>query len=365
MCRLLAAPLVLAAALPAQTTHVVGPGGFAEITHALAVASHGDVLLVHPGSYQPFNTGLAVTIRALLPGTVTIVPGWGSTFTVPAGLTAHLVGVDTHFFGVGSGRAAFDQCTFVGDGFGGHTALTVSNGAIHLQGCTVRTVPASLVAPAAVLRAQGSEVTAIDCTIEGADASAFFGIPGPAVELLGSSLRGSSLCVRGGNGGPQAGAVAIWADATSTVWLCDSTLASPAAPCPVQGGSGRLARCTLTPNCSPLAVGGGLGIHRPAPLRQGAPFVLEFRDAGNRLVGVWAALDLQTTPLAGFEQPLLLAPGLAWPVALLTTDATGFASAQWPIPASSGYADRAVWFQAFAGATLPLQASAIAGGIVR
>ncbi len=53
--RTLLPSLLLLGSLGAQTTHLVGPGGFALISHAIAVANPGDVLPVTPGNYDPFT----------------------------------------------------------------------------------------------------------------------------------------------------------------------------------------------------------------------------------------------------------------------------------------------------------------------
>ncbi len=364
MMRALAAVLVLSAFAEAQTTHVVGPGGFADIPQALAVATHGDVLLVHPGTYSAFVTTLGVTIRALVPGTVTLAVGWGSGFNLQPGRQAHVVGVSGNLMFVFGGSLSLDQCSFLGSP-NGSAVVEVLGGNLHMQSCTLRGQPVFGVAPGAPFRATQAVVTGVDCTIEGSDASGWFGIPGAAVQLHDSELRLASSTVRGGAGPLQPPAVAISADATSSVWLADCTLSSPAAPCPVVAANGRLARCISTPNCGSLPNGDGLGIHRPAPLQNGAPFTLEFRDAPNRALAVWVAFDLQRTTTPVFEQSVLLAPASAFPLAVLVTDAMGVAAATWPIPAGSAFVDRALWFQAVGGLGLPLQVSAVAGGVVR
>ena len=63
--------LVGASAL-AQATHVVGPGGFAQVQNALQVASPGDVIVVLPGFYLGFTANIGVTVVAAVPGTVTL-----------------------------------------------------------------------------------------------------------------------------------------------------------------------------------------------------------------------------------------------------------------------------------------------------
>src|SRR5688572_32587777 len=92
----LAAPFV-----SAQATHVVGPGGFAQIRSALAVAQAGDAIEVQPGTYAQFDCSVGVTIRAVAqPVTIaydpTFAPGCAATwacqqnegatrFAIPAG----------------------------------------------------------------------------------------------------------------------------------------------------------------------------------------------------------------------------------------------------------------------------------------
>jgi hypothetical protein len=78
---------VVAAGIPAQAVHVVGPGGFAQIRDALTVAGPGDHLLVLPGTYAHFDAAVGVTIRALLPGTVNV--SWDPAY-MPAGCAANI-----------------------------------------------------------------------------------------------------------------------------------------------------------------------------------------------------------------------------------------------------------------------------------
>ena len=61
------------AAVAAQTTHVVGPGGHAQIQAALAAAAPGDVVIVHPGNYPSFQCTIGVTIRAAVNGTAFVI----------------------------------------------------------------------------------------------------------------------------------------------------------------------------------------------------------------------------------------------------------------------------------------------------
>ncbi|MCB9878804.1 MAG: hypothetical protein H6835_14510 [Planctomycetes bacterium] len=59
----------LLGAVCAQSTLVVGPGGFAQIRDAVAVAAPGDVVVMQPGVYAHFTAQVACTIRAAVPGT--------------------------------------------------------------------------------------------------------------------------------------------------------------------------------------------------------------------------------------------------------------------------------------------------------
>ncbi|MFN7588416.1 MAG: hypothetical protein ACK501_02705 [Planctomycetota bacterium] len=47
--------LLLAAGALAQTTHLVGPGGLAQIRDALLIAAPGDLVLAQPGTYAQFH----------------------------------------------------------------------------------------------------------------------------------------------------------------------------------------------------------------------------------------------------------------------------------------------------------------------
>src|SRR5262245_21664529 len=55
---------LLASALPSQTVHLVGPGGFAQITQAIAAAANGDVVLIQSGAYTPFTLAKDLTLTA-------------------------------------------------------------------------------------------------------------------------------------------------------------------------------------------------------------------------------------------------------------------------------------------------------------
>ena len=334
----------------AQTTHLVGPGGHPQITAAIAAASPGDVVLVQPGTYQPFTLTIGLTIRAVVPGTVHVQGGWGPLSNVVAGQAAHFVGLDFDWLFVG-GRLTLDSCTLISPAALSSQPLSGYLAEVHL----VRGLPGN--APSAAVHLNNSEMTATGCTFVGPDAN-WLGPAGAAVELFASTLRASDSTFTGGTGSPNY-TRAVWGDAASTIWLADSTLVSNSTACPISASNGRHARCTLTPNCASIPAGPVLGIRAPQPLQNGMPFVLELRTTPGALVGVWVAFDLANMPVPLLEQTLLLPIAGAWSAGFFVADPS------WPIPAGPAVVNRSLWFQAFDASSAPLQASGIAGGIVR
>jgi hypothetical protein len=357
---------LLSSVLPAQTTHVVGPGGFAQVDLALAVAAPGDVILVQPGTYGPFTATLDVTIRAAAPGTVTV----GGTFPLAsssqvlldAGERVHLVDLKlTGIFSSG-GTTVLDRCEVTLFFFGGGARVT--NGTLVLQGCQLT---GSNGTEAAGLHATNATVTAIDCNIRGIDVGSFEGPPpGYGIYLDNSDLYGSRLTVVGGSGygSLYPSAEAMKAIGSSHVWVSDSTF-SNGGLCPVDAALGRLARCVLPPGCPPGISNTGpmLGLHFP-PMTSPSAVWLEFRTAAaNEAVGVYLSSGLGFATLPLLEQPILLDVANALPFALVVADATGHATAACAIPA--GFTGLEFWFQGISGASVPLQLSPVGGGIVR
>ena len=361
-------PLVLTsiatlAAAHAQTTHVVGPGGFAQITTALAVASPGDVILVHPGSYAAINTSIGVTIRGLASG----VSVAGATATLPTTQSLHLVNLSVAVVAVSGGRATLDACVVPG-------------------GCTVVSCEASIVASqlgqgfstsANGLDASSSTITAIDSSFVGRQASLALGTAATEGILLGNAtLIGSRLTCHGGLGaqpsgflGPQS---ALRSTGSSVVWISDSSLTGGAyvgigftQACPVDAQLGRLARCTLVPSSCPLGistVGPLLGIHQPDPLQSPGSFSLEFTTEPNGLVGVFVSPGFDSFLAPDFAQPVLLDVTAMFPLEVLTANGSGVAAQTWGIPA--GLTNFTFFFQAV-GTGSPWQLSPLAGGVVR
>ncbi len=387
-------------AAPAQTTHLVGPGGLPQIRAALAVAVPGDIIHVLPGTYAQFDANVGVTIRALVPGTVTIAydpafapascqafpiacwstegPTW---FRPPAGQHVHVVGLNFaptwnatwfwHSVQVTSGRVTFDQCVIQ---IVNRTALTVSQAAVHLQDSLVQCTSGSSGVPYPSFVATNADVTAVGCQIYGAPAAPFGPqqFPQPGLRLIGSRFQGSGLTVTGANQsmGP-AGAPAIFADSASLAWITDSTLVAGQAHCVIEGSLGavHVDRCTITHNAPNCVAGTSwpflLGVERIAPLQPGAVFELRYRTEPNGVVGIFASHLTGTvdfTPL--LAQPSWLGDNQWFVAGVVAADATGLAVATWAIP-NGPFSDRTLWFHGVSGLTFPLQGSALAGGVVR
>ncbi len=397
-------PLVIAVGLPSQTTHLVGPGGLPQIRDALAIAAPGDVIHVLPGTYAHFDANVGVTIRALTPGTVTVTydpafmpPGCSLSLNClfaqgpthlqpPAGQTLHVVGVDfapnsspsggpRHRVVVNGGRVTFDQCSFRS----GHSVpLSIANATVHMQDCE-----ASCQAfvyggsPAPGVAATNSDVTAVDCLFYGTMAAPIGAgqFPQEGLWLQSSRLHGSGLLITGGSvafpGSSLIGSPALSLNGPCPVWLSDSTIIAGPSECAIDGATAttRVDRCTITSNATGCGTGVTtpflLGVERPNALQPGATFTLNYRTEPNGFVLIFASGELGTVDFGPFlEQPSWLGENTSFVAGLVVADATGLATASWPIP-TGPFTDLTLWFKGISGFTLPLQASPPAGGVVR
>lgn len=342
----------------AQTTHLVGAGGFPTIGAAVLAAANGDIVLVDPGSYPGFVVDRGLTIRARSPGTVTCTSVLFN-FNAPSGQQVHCVDLDLHGLSFVHGEATFDRCRFSAHG----TALAPSNAHLHLLDCIVGADPNGLV-PTPSMTADGSVVLASGSTFTGADGAAPYFAPGHALELRGATFFASHCTIAGGaNGGTLP--PAIVADPASTLLLADSAVTC-LGPCPIvaPGASGRQIRTALSPSCGALPPGPLLGVTRTGPMSAGGTLALTYRFGPNEPIAMAANLRIGFQLLPFLEPAVLLEAG-CFPVGFATTDANGSASIGWGIPANPALVDRAVWVQGFAGSTAPLQASALAGGVIR
>ncbi|MBL8752625.1 MAG: hypothetical protein JNK15_04935 [Planctomycetes bacterium] len=359
--RAVLAAVLSGAGLAAQATHLVGPGGHAQIYDAIAVASDGDVILVQPGNYVGFITQKSLTIRGTAPG-VNIGPGplQHSMFNLGSGPNHEVQLVDLRFHALlfAQARASLDGVTI--DSLGGN--LLLFNSVAVLQDCVVHPQSVPILGSSPGIQAHNSTLTLIDSRVHGASAPTG-GYPVTAISLANSKLLGSGLDLA--TDASNGSALVVDGDAASTVWLADSTVQSGWWMCPVNAGSVRFERTTVTPSCPSAPTGNVIGVHRPAPPQAGAPFVLEFRFDPNQVLGVQCAWAIAATTPPLLEQSLLLPTAQSFAVGLLFTGPNGLATGTWSVPAGPHFAGQQLWFQAFGGTTFPLQASALAGGIVR
>lgn len=356
------AALALAAPIAAQTTHLVGPGGFATIPDALAVAAPGDVVLVQPGSYPGFFVTTGVTVRAL--GLVQV-----STIscTLPPGANLNLV--DLRILGqviVNGGDVVLDHCRIDHlSFFGGSPGVQASQAAVRLLGCTVNvgsTVSGALVATDSDVHVVDSALSLIAATVS---------LPPPAVELTTSRFQ-ASQCTIASLGSGSLGGTGVLAGAGSSVWLSDTAIDNGSNSCPVRGlATFRIDRCTANASSAsgcgaPTAGSPQLGVTQAAPLQSGAPLTLDFAGAPLQFVAIHASTGRATTPVPGlFEQPLALDLANFWLVDVVAIDAFGVASRTWNMPAGA-FVDTPLWLQAVTvEPTLPWQVSPVVGGIVR
>jgi len=359
---------VTAVALPSQTTHLVGPGGFATIAGALAVAAPGDVVLVQAGNYnEALDADIGVTIRAL--GTVQIQQSAGVQWHVPTGQTLHLDGLA--FVGsiqILSGHATLSHCT-VTPAFGTSTpALTAKDCSVHLDGCSLTSLYGSLSGSNLVgTLVENADLTAVDTSFVAGGAF----VPAVSVRATNSRFVASSCVLQSIL--PNPGGTCVVANSGSTVWLSDSTITAGTSSCPIVAISAtvRHERCTLSAttasNCAVAAPGPTLlGAATPVPLQNGTDYTLQLRGAPSQVVAVLASTGVATTFAPSvFEQPLFLDTTSFWLAGAYVTDALGAVTITWSMPAGQ-FVDTSLWLQAITvEPAFPWQASPVVGGIVR
>ncbi|HEX5052201.1 MAG TPA: hypothetical protein VFZ65_10545 [Planctomycetota bacterium] len=359
--------------IPAQTVHVVSPGGpLPEITSALAIATPGDIIHVLPGTYTPFSVTIGCTIRALSPGvhvTASMGPNPVNPVTIspPTGQVVHLDGLafafGTNLPGDGvlitGGRVTLDECSFYSSY---DTPLVISNADVHMQGCTA--VPPTFGFHA--MRGNNARITAIDSTFSDGGGFVFHYFPSTAIDLISTTLHAAGCTIRAaiGPGNPP---VAALQAAGGNVWLSDCTVVG-ILTCPIVATSVLVDRCVLQPtlpSCPTPASGGLLGVSRSQPLQNGAPFSLVYRTIPNGYAAVFASQELASLTIPGLHaQTQWLGPGVI-NLGVVLADSSGDATATWMIPAGAWLVDQPLWFQGLTGFALPLQLSPVAGGLIR
>lgn len=391
---------VAAVGLPAQTRHLVGPGGLPQIRDALAIASPGDTIVVQPGTYAHFSATIGVQIRAQTPGSVRVQ--WdqafspfcssnpfcasteGATQLAPiAGQTLTLVGLvfppaTTQVFGglvrnrleVLGGRVVLEEC--VVESVAPH-ALGVASATVHLLGGEYGSVASSLVpfGTTVALRAQDATITAVGTRFAGSSPwiVSSGNVPAEAIVLSNSSMVASGIVARGGRvvtSGPSANG--IRADGGS-LWLSDSQLQGGGSDsCAVVGSATiAVARCTFGPaatNCPFLPSTPLLGVALDAPPTPGQSFVLQWRAEPNSLVGALWSFELASRPLPIFAQPWWT-PANSPTAGLFVADAHGQASGSWSLPNTQALVGLPIWFHSFSGTSLPLSTAPVVGGVIR
>ena len=302
--------------------------------------------------------GVAIGVFPML-GTVTLHP--------PAGQEMHLVGLG---FGcpvtVPGGRVSFDQCAIGPVYTGAVTLLHASNATVHLQDTTCTTGAS---ATRSALSAVNATVTAVGCDFH----SGGFAVDlPPAVDVVASRLEASD-CDFAVSTAPGLYTVGLRARTGSRVWLGDCTVNSQAvASCGFESVAStvRVSRSVIGQSAgtcaSPEPGVELLGVQRSEPLHPGGNFALRFKSEPNAFVFVFAGPVLGTLDFGPLlEQPSWLDHAYSFSTALLLADGNGDANVSWQLPNGPGLSNLTLWFEGISGLSLPLQASAVVGGVVR
>ena len=197
----------LAAALPSQTIWNVTSG--TDLNTVFAGAAPGDIVLLGPGTYSPFQLtkGLTVIGPATILGPASPqLPSYDTSVTVPAGQQARLVGLEFRptappiplvLWGqmvTVDGDASFEQCRF---GPGAPHCLEIHGGNVVLRDCIV--VGTGIFG--GLLQTGGSSWV-VGCSLFGVNAGDLsFGLPiasTPAATVLGGRMMVASSTLLGG-----------------------------------------------------------------------------------------------------------------------------------------------------------------------
>ena len=290
----LLASLVLACAIPAQTTWLIGPSGHAEIRDVMQLVQDGDTVLVDAGTYFNFDCDKAVTIRAATPGTVTVnfdlasLPsGCGcqclatkgpTRLQPPPGKSMHIVDIAfgayqsitpcfsllAHQVQVTSGRVTFDDCTI--------DRLSITGAAVHLQDCTI---VSQLAGPA--IEATQADITIVGGQVTGSNKSSQFLANNAydGIKTIDSRLHASHVVVTGGD--PLTSTIGTFGIHAigGSLWLSDAAVTGNM-QCAVQAtGLVRIDRSTLAgsgANCASSPTGASLqGMQRQGGIEIGWP----------------------------------------------------------------------------------------------
>lgn len=353
---LLTPAAIAASLLPAQTSHYVGPGGFQTLGAAINAAVHGDEVVIAPGSYPGVITGKSLTLRAEVPGTVSLSGGFGTIVFLISDVDARLVGIEFDRASIVGGNVSIEDCSFPSQG------LELNGATAHLTRCAFGHAPTTLDFRGS-LRCRDSYVSATDCTIAGANANAA-GYGGFAIDLNNSTLLGSGLTLTTDTTAAVA-ATAVRFLTASTLRLTDSSLLSAPGICPIPFGDAACERCTTSSPCPLLLTEPTLGLTSTGALQAGATWTVTVTGEPNAPLLVLGSYGIARYDSPQLAQSLLLDAASAFLAGGMTTDALGQASLQWQLPSLPLPPGAAIWVQAVAGATMPLAVSPAAGGVVR
>lgn len=379
----------------AQAVHVVGPGGHAQIRSALAVAAPGDVIEVAPGAYAFFAASVGVTIRAQVPGTVSV--GVDPAFVNPnclpclftdgltvfsppaAGPALHVVGLvfrpdqvtvsGMSFFSkvsVVSGRVTFENCDF---GAARDAGLRVADATVHLQDCTVASHSPHFGYPTDALIATNAVITAVGCSFT-SDHLMGYGIDAAGASLTNTLFHGAHVSFAGNSSAPALRA------SGSRIWIRNGTFTAwpfgPTPHCAVEADTRltQLDQCTFVSALGPCTTFAAptplLAAQRLAPVQVGAPTTVRFDGAPNGFVAVFVGFALGTVDYGSrLVQPSWLESSTSFLLAIVATDQVGSGSGTWSIPADPSLRGLPLWWKGVQGTSLPLQVSPPVGGLVR
>lgn len=381
----------VAVALPSQTTHVVGAGGFAEIRQALAVAQPGDRILVDPGTYAHFHATVGVTIRAVVPGSVEVLydstyapPGCtflcniqeGPTrFDVPAGQTAHVVGVRFlpnlyaglfqahHRVEVLGGRVHFEDCTVQSTNF---AAMRIEPSAqVHLNDTTVAGI-GSFASGAHGVLVVGGALTAVGSIMAG---GAHFQ-NGLGVGLYSSGTVHLSDCVLIGGVLAPFGVTYPALRGSGSAWLHGCALQGGGCAVEWTGPPPEFDDCTFTSptNCGiPTGPFPSLvGAEQLDPLLLGAPAAQVWHTDPNGLLLLVGSYGLDRTPMPGvLVEPSWLDQSSWFFLGVFGADATGQLTTSFVVPNVPQLSDSEFWLSAASWPVFPLRTSPPIGGVIR
>ncbi len=374
-----------AASARAQTTWLVGPGGFSQIHAAVGAAQPGDILRVDSGTYEPFVVPFALSIVAT--GQVIVrPPGVGSSsfsstsFEPPSGQQVLVRGLT--FEGNGAlhahsvyaqfGQVVFQSCHFTGGhpykvSYGlscissadvvllncsfqtAHACVGVSSGSLVANSTSmVATWLAAIPEPICGIHASNAKVNLSGCTLQGAHRPpSYVGGPAdPGMVAAGTSrVRLARCTVTGGNSSIYAGPPGLLNLTSQPIrhWQCTVT-----------GGLGSISG---QPANGPAFQGPQLAavLLTTASTSLATPFAMSNRSEPARLIAVGFTFDLAPPTALAFAEPFVrFDPATVVPWSFGVTDAAGF----YQTPATAAASGPAVF-----GRTLWLHPLLLDGGI--